>query len=87
MALTGGQTGDALVDFTGGVNEAVKMVEGGYREDEDKKQELFHVRPQATHWNCWNDGQYMYSMCMYMYIHVYTCTCRCVAGRWLHCKS
>ena len=40
-ALTGGQTGDALVDFTGGVNETVDIREGGYQSDEAKQQELF----------------------------------------------
>lgn len=40
-ALTGGQTGDALVDFTGGVNEAIDIREGGYQSDEQKQQELF----------------------------------------------
>lgn len=40
-ALTGGQTGDALVDFTGGVNEAIDIHEGGYQSDEAKQQELF----------------------------------------------
>ena len=43
-ALAGGQTGDALVDFTGGVNEAIDVREGGYERDEDKKTELFEVR-------------------------------------------
>ena len=42
-ALAGGQTGDALVDFTGGVNEAINIGEGGYENDEDKKTELFEV--------------------------------------------
>ena len=40
-ALSGGQTGDALVDFTGGVNEAIDIREGGYQNDETKQQELF----------------------------------------------
>ena len=40
-ALSGGQTGDALVDFTGGVNEAIDIREGGYQSDEAKQQELF----------------------------------------------
>ncbi len=41
-ALAGGQTGDALVDFTGGVNDSVDIREGGYRDDEAKQLELFH---------------------------------------------
>ena len=40
-ALSGGQTGDALVDFTGGVNEAIDIREGGYQGDDLKQQELF----------------------------------------------
>ena len=40
-ALTGGQTGDALVDFTGGVNEAIDIREGGYQSDQQKQKELF----------------------------------------------
>ena len=40
-ALTGGQTGDALVDFTGGVNEAIDIREGAYHGDDLKQQELF----------------------------------------------
>ena len=42
-ALAGGQTGDALVDFTGGVNEAINIREGDYENDEDKKTDLFKV--------------------------------------------
>ncbi len=40
-ALAGGQTGDALVDFTGGVNEVVDIREGGYQTDVVKQEELF----------------------------------------------
>ena len=40
-ALAGGQTGDALVDFTGGVNDSVDIREGGYQGDETKQLELF----------------------------------------------
>ena len=39
----GGQTGDALVDFTGGVNEVVEIREGGYSSDDVKMKELFEV--------------------------------------------
>ena len=42
-ALSGGQTGDALVDFTGGVNESINLREGGYSTDSDKKIGLFEV--------------------------------------------
>ncbi|XP_015680962.1 calpain-5, partial [Protobothrops mucrosquamatus] len=40
-ALDGGNTGDALVDFTGGVSEPIDLVEGGYASDEDKRNLLF----------------------------------------------
>lgn len=40
-ALSGGQTGDALVDFSGGVNEAINMRDGGYKDDQEKQLELF----------------------------------------------
>ncbi len=39
--LSGGQTGDALVDFTGGVNEVIDIHADGYQTDEVKQQELF----------------------------------------------
>ncbi len=41
-ALAGGQTGDALVDFTGGVNDSVDIRGGGYSDDEAKQLKLFH---------------------------------------------
>ena len=41
--LAGGQTGEALVDFTGGVNEPIDLRAGGYSSDEEKKIELFDV--------------------------------------------
>ena len=37
----GGQTGDALVDFTGGVNESIDIHEGGYQTDDTKQLDLF----------------------------------------------
>uniref|UniRef100_A0A670ZDZ2 Calpain 5 n=1 Tax=Pseudonaja textilis TaxID=8673 RepID=A0A670ZDZ2_PSETE len=40
-ALDGGNTGDALVDFTGGVSEPIDLVEGGYASDEAKRNLLF----------------------------------------------
>ncbi|XP_060538733.1 calpain-5 [Pantherophis guttatus] len=40
-ALDGGNTGDALVDFTGGVSEPIDLVEGGYANDEAKRNLLF----------------------------------------------
>ncbi|XP_013926091.1 PREDICTED: calpain-5-like [Thamnophis sirtalis] len=40
-ALDGGNTGDALVDFTGGVSEPIDLVEGGYANDEAKRTLLF----------------------------------------------
>ena len=36
------------MDFTGGVNEAINMREGGYEHDEEKKTELFEVRPTVS---------------------------------------
>lgn len=40
-ALDGGNTADALVDFTGGVSEPVDLMENGFKEDEEKRNELF----------------------------------------------
>ena len=42
-ALEGGQTGDALTAFTGGVNEYFDLKAGGYHSDEQKLIELFEV--------------------------------------------
>ncbi|XP_053313882.1 calpain-5 [Spea bombifrons] len=40
-ALDGGNTADALVDFTGGVSEPVELAEENYAADADKRNELF----------------------------------------------
>lgn len=40
-ALDGGNTADALVDFTGGVSEPMDLVEGDFKEDGEKRSELF----------------------------------------------
>ncbi|XP_026047272.1 calpain-5-like [Astatotilapia calliptera] len=40
-ALDGGNTADALVDFTGGVSEPMDLIENGYKQDEQKQHELF----------------------------------------------
>ncbi|KAM4567199.1 calpain-5-like [Odontesthes bonariensis] len=40
-ALDGGNTADALVDFTGGVSEPMDLTENGYKGDEGKTTELF----------------------------------------------
>jgi calpain-5 len=40
-ALEAGNTGDALVDFTGGVGESVNLKEGGYANDVEKRDQLF----------------------------------------------
>ena len=41
--MSGGQTGDAMVDFTGGVDEVIDLVGGGYRGDDEKKRAFFKV--------------------------------------------
>uniref|UniRef100_A0A673C728 Calpain catalytic domain-containing protein n=1 Tax=Sphaeramia orbicularis TaxID=375764 RepID=A0A673C728_9TELE len=40
-ALDGGNTADALVDFTGGVSEPMDLTEDSFKEDEDKRNQLF----------------------------------------------
>lgn len=40
-ALDGGNTADALVDFTGGVSEPMDLMENGFKEDEEKCSKLF----------------------------------------------
>uniref|UniRef100_A0A3P9HBS9 Calpain 5a n=1 Tax=Oryzias latipes TaxID=8090 RepID=A0A3P9HBS9_ORYLA len=40
-ALDGGNTADALVDFTGGVSEPIDLIQNGYKEDDEKRDELF----------------------------------------------
>ncbi|XP_034557645.1 calpain-5-like [Notolabrus celidotus] len=40
-ALDGGNTADALVDFTGGVSEPMDLVANGFKEDKEKRNELF----------------------------------------------
>ncbi|XP_038145881.1 calpain-5-like [Cyprinodon tularosa] len=40
-ALDGGNTADALVDFTGGICEPMDLIENGYKDDEEKRNELF----------------------------------------------
>ena len=42
-ALAGGQTGDALVDFTGGLSESFDVQSGGLVDNEEKKMELYEV--------------------------------------------
>ncbi len=42
--IVGGLTGDALVDFTGGVNEVIELRKGGYSRDDGKMAELFEVK-------------------------------------------
>lgn len=41
QALDGGNTADALVDFTGGVSEPIDLTEGGFADDEAKRNQLF----------------------------------------------
>ncbi|XP_030055923.1 calpain-5 [Microcaecilia unicolor] len=40
-ALDGGNTADALVDFTGGVSEPIELSEGNYLTDEKKRNDFF----------------------------------------------
>nr|XP_033806506.1 calpain-5 [Geotrypetes seraphini] len=40
-ALDGGNTADALVDFTGGVSEPIELSEGNYLADEKKRNDFF----------------------------------------------
>lgn len=40
-ALDGGNTADALMDFTGGISEPMDLVENGFKDDKDKREELF----------------------------------------------
>ncbi|XP_060032711.1 calpain-5 isoform X4 [Erinaceus europaeus] len=41
QALDGGNTADALVDFTGGVSEPIDLTEGNFASDEAKRNQLF----------------------------------------------
>ena len=47
-ALEAGNTGDALVDFTGGVCESINLKDGGYSEDVEKRLTLFKSMERAT---------------------------------------
>lgn len=40
-ALDGGNTGDALVDFTGGVSEPMDLLEGKFNQEEEARHQLF----------------------------------------------
>lgn len=40
-SLEGGNTGDAVVDFSGAVSEAIDLQEGGFYQDQKKQDELF----------------------------------------------
>ena len=46
-ALEAGNTGDALVDFTGGVCESINLKDGGYSQDTEKRQALFKSMERA----------------------------------------
>lgn len=47
-ALEAGNTGDALVDFTGGVCESINLKDGGYGQDGEKRLGLFKSMERAT---------------------------------------
>ena len=47
-ALEAGNTGDALVDFTGGVCESINLKDGGYSQDVEKRLTLFKSMERAT---------------------------------------
>lgn len=40
-SLEGGNTGDAVVDFSGAVNEVINLEEGAFYEDQKKEDQLF----------------------------------------------
>ncbi len=42
-ALSGGLTGDGLVDFTGGINEVIELRDGSIQENEENRVSLFDV--------------------------------------------
>lgn len=39
--MEGGNTADALADFTGGVAEPIDIIDGGFGADNDKRMQLF----------------------------------------------
>ena len=47
-AIAGGQTGDALVDFTGGVSEDLQLVHKRIATDERKRELLYKVIPSGS---------------------------------------
>ena len=62
-ALSGGLTGDALVDFTGGVCEVFALQSGDLVDDEGKCKELFDVRIRTIRFTLIN--AHMYVLFMY----------------------
>jgi len=46
-ALSGGNTGDALIDFTGGISELVNLIEDGVKTDPVKKEKFFGAMNKA----------------------------------------
>lgn len=49
--LEGGNTADALADFTGGVAEPIDIVDGGYSTDSDKRMQLYKELSDAMKHN------------------------------------
>lgn len=79
-ALEAGNTGDALVDFTGGVCESINLKDGGYsnKEDSEKRQTLFKSMERAMREKSLISASIrVCSLCAYIYCtsycNLYTC--------------
>ena len=73
-ALEAGNTGDALVDFTGGVCESINLKDGGYGQDTEKRQTLFKSMERAMREKSLISASIrVCSLCAYNN----SCTCTC----------